>query len=61
MSEDKINEIANAVARIETKLDAHKERLDDSASRIHTLERKFWTALGAFFLSIATYIKSLFG
>lgn len=61
MSDDKLNEIARAVARIETKLDAHKERLDSHGSRIGTLEKKFWTALGAFFLSIATYVKSLFG
>jgi hypothetical protein len=54
-------EILDALARVETKLDFHKEALADYNLRIASLERKFWATLGAAVLSIAAYIKSMFG
>ena len=54
-------EILNALARGETKLDFHKEALTEYNQRIASLERKFWATLGAAIISVAAYIKSLFG
>jgi len=53
--------ILDALARVETKLDFHKEALDEYNKRIASLERKFWATLGAAALSVAAYLKSLFG
>ncbi len=52
--------ILDALARMETKIDFHKAALDEYDSRISSLERKFWTSIGAAVLSIGAYLKSLF-
>tara|TARA_R110002074_G_scaffold122882_1_gene257984 strand:+ start:240 stop:422 length:183 start_codon:yes stop_codon:yes gene_type:complete len=54
-------EILDTLARVETKLDFHKEALTEYNQRIASLERKFWATLGAAILSVAAYLKSLFG
>lgn len=52
--------IMEALARLETKLDFHKEAIEKYEERIARLERKMWTSLGAALLAITAYIKSLF-
>ena len=54
-------EILDALARVETKIDFHKEALTEYNKRIASLERKFWATLGAAIISVAAYIKTLFG
>lgn len=54
-------QILDTLARVETKLDFHKEALTEYNQRIASLERKFWATLGAAILSVAAYLKSLFG
>jgi len=49
-----------AITRIETKLDYLKENNDDFDKRISNLERKYWTALGAFALSVLSWLKTMF-
>jgi hypothetical protein len=57
--EEKLNEIAKAVVRIETKLDAHNETIKAHDGKISTLEKKIWTTLGAITMSAFAFIKSL--
>ena len=57
--DEKINQIALAVARIEEKLDNQKERIDRHEGKINTLEKKIWTTLGAISMSAFAFIKSL--
>jgi len=53
-------QIMEALARLETKLDFHKEAIEKYEQRISRLERKIWTSLGAALLAITAYLKSLF-
>lgn len=53
-------QILDALARVETKLDFHKEQLVDQEIRLKALEKKWWATLGAAILSVSAYIKSLF-
>ena len=57
--DEKLNQIALAVARIEEKLDNQKERIDSHEGKINTLEKKIWTTLGAISMSAFAFIKSL--
>ena len=57
--DEKINQIALAVARIEEKLDNQKERIDSHEGKISTLEKNIWTTLGAISMSAFAFIKSL--
>ena len=57
--QEQLNKIERAVVRIETKIDHHKEGLDDFERRISNLEKRYWTALGAFVLSILSWAKSM--
>ena len=57
--DEKLNEIAKAVVRIETKLDAQNETLKAHETKIGTLEKKIWTTLGAISMSAFAFIKSL--
>jgi len=56
---DEVRDILNALARVETKLDFHKETLDAYERRLASLERKFWTTLGAAGLSLMALIESM--
>jgi hypothetical protein len=58
--QEQLNKIERAIVRIETKLDNHKEGIDDFDRRITSLERKYWTALGAFALSVISWLKAIF-
>jgi hypothetical protein len=57
---DEFTEMMQSLSRIEAKLDAVKERNDEHGVRLATLEKRFWTGVGAMFISIAAYIKTLF-
>ena len=54
-----LQNIETKLARVETKLDFHKEDLDEHHRRISGLERKFWTSIGAAVLSFGAYVKSM--
>ncbi len=55
-----LDEVVDALARIETKLDFHKESLDKHESKIRDLEVKWWGSLGGVFVVAVTWFKSLF-
>jgi len=55
-----LKEISDALARIETKLDFHKESLDKHEGKIRDLEVKWWGSLGGVFVIGVTWVKSLF-
>ena len=57
--DEKLNQIALAVARIEEKLDNQKEKIERHEGKINTLEKKIWTTLGAISMSAFAFIKSL--
>jgi len=57
--DEKLTQIALAVARIEEKLDSQKEKIDRHEGKISTLEKKIWTTLGAISMSAFAFIKSL--
>lgn len=57
---EEIAQMMRSLSRIEAKLDALKERTDDHQVRLGTMEKKFWTGVGAMFISIAAYVKTLF-
>ena len=57
--EDKLNEILCGMARIETKIDHHKETIDNHSKRLSGLENRWWTALGGFVLAIGAWMKNL--
>lgn len=54
------SEMMQALGRIEGKLDAVVKQGDDHHARLGTLEKRFWTGVGAMFISIAAYVKTLF-
>jgi septal ring factor EnvC (AmiA/AmiB activator) len=58
--QEQLNKMERAITRIETKLDYLKESNDDFDKRITNLERKYWTALGAFALSVLSWLKTMF-
>lgn len=53
---DEVRDILNALARVETKLDFHKETLDAYERRLASLEKKYWTTLGAAMLSLLSMV-----
>lgn len=55
-----LEEVADTLARIETKLDFHKESLDKHEGKIRDLEVKYWGSLGGVFVIVASWVKSLF-
>ncbi len=57
--EDKIDKLIQGQVEIKTKIEALTEKSKDQESRIRGLEKKFWTALGTFFIGIATFIEGL--
>lgn len=57
--EEKINQLLTGMARIETKIDHHKETIEDHGKRLSSLETRWWTALGGFVLAIGAWIKNL--
>tara|TARA_R100001594_G_scaffold35033_1_gene64158 strand:- start:717 stop:905 length:189 start_codon:yes stop_codon:yes gene_type:complete len=57
--EDKIDKLIQGQVEIKTKLESLTEKSKDQESRIRNLEKKFWTALGTFFIGIATFVEGL--
>ena len=57
--EEKIDKLIQGQAERKTKIEALTEKTKDQESRIRNLEKKFWTALGTFFIGIATFIEGL--
>ena len=55
-----VNEIKVMIARIEQKLDYHKEEQDRQRRQISSLNKRWYTSLGAFTIAIGTLIKSFF-
>lgn len=58
--QNEINDIKIMVARIEQKLDYHKEEQDRQRRQISSLNKRWYTSLGAFTIAIGTLIKSFF-
>ena len=57
--EDKIDKLIQGQVEIKTKLESLTEKSKDQESRIRNLEKKFWTALGTFFIGIASFVEGL--
>ena len=57
---DGLQDIREGLARIETKLDFHKETIDKHEKKIEGLEFKWLGSIGGVGVIIAGYIKSLF-
>ena len=55
-----LEDVVDALARIETKLDFHKESIDQHEGKIRDLEVKYWGSLGGVFVVAVTWFKSLF-
>lgn len=53
-------EIIERLTRIETKTDALLDHKADQEKRIRSLEKKWYTSIGALFIALATFFKSLF-
>ena len=58
--EEKIDKLIQGQVEIKTKLNAMEDTTRDQEKRIRSLETKFWTALGTFFVGICTFIEGLF-
>ena len=58
--EEKIDKLIQGQIRLETKIEQISKQKQDHEKRIRSLETKFWTALGTFFVGIGTFIEGLF-
>ncbi|MCH2046441.1 MAG: hypothetical protein MK212_20165 [Saprospiraceae bacterium] len=58
--EEKIDKLIEGQIKIQTKLESIEDTTQDQEKRIRSLETKFWTALGTFFVGIGTFIEGLF-
>ncbi len=58
--EEKIDKLIEGQVRLETKIEQMSKQKIDHEKRIRSLEVKFWTALGTFFVGIGTFIEGLF-
>ena len=48
--EEKIDKLIQGQIRLETKIEQMSKQKNDHEKRIRSLETKFWTALGTFFV-----------
>lgn len=55
-----INEVKIILARVESKMDFYKEEQDRQRRQISSLNKRWYTSLGAFTIAIGTLIKSFF-
>ncbi len=55
-----INDIKIMLARVESKMDFYKEEQDRQRRQISSLNKRWYTSLGAFTIAIGTLIKSFF-
>ncbi len=58
--EEKIDKLIQGQIRMETKIEQMAKQKNDHEKRIRSLETKFWTALGTFFVWNGTFIEGLF-
>ncbi len=53
-------EIIERLTRIEAKTDVLIEQKHDHEKRVRNLEKKWYTSVGALFIALASFFKSLF-
>tara|TARA_Y100001937_G_C7074272_1_gene309854 strand:+ start:918 stop:1106 length:189 start_codon:yes stop_codon:yes gene_type:complete len=58
--EEKIDKLIQGQIEIKTELKNVMEKTNDQEKRIRSLEKKFWAALGTFFVGIGTFVEGLF-
>lgn len=58
--EHQLRELLDRAARIEENTKSIKENQKDQEERIRSLEKKWWSSLGAFGLAVVSFFKSFF-
>ena len=58
---DKLDQIITTLARVETKLDAVSNTVNQHDEVIDGLQKKWWSGVGAFFLAVGLWLKQLVG
>tara|TARA_Y100001973_G_C4999518_1_gene232947 strand:+ start:40 stop:228 length:189 start_codon:yes stop_codon:yes gene_type:complete len=58
--EEKIDKLIQGQIEIKTELKNVTEKTNDQEKRIRSLEKKFWAALGTFFVGIGTFVEGFF-
>lgn len=56
--QEQINKIEILVAKIDQKLDHYKEEQDRQRTQIHSLNKKWWSSLGAAMLALGSFVKT---
>ena len=57
--EEKINQLLEGQAVMKSQLDEIIKQKNDHETRIRSLEKKFWTSLAIFGVSIGTFIEGI--
>ncbi len=58
--EDKINQLLQGQAVMQSKLEEIIKQKNDHEKRIRSLEKKFWTSIAIIITGIGTFIEGLF-
>ena len=58
--EDKINQLLQGQAVMQSKLEEISKQKNDHEKRIRSLEKKFWTSIAMILTGIGTFIEGLF-
>ena len=58
--EDKINQLLQGRAVMQSKLEEISKQKNDHEKRIRSLEKKFWTSIAIIVTGIGTFIEGLF-
>ena len=58
--EDKINQLLQGQAVMQSKLEEISKQKNDHERRIRSLEKKFWTSIAIIVTGIGTFIEALF-
>jgi|TARA_B100001059_G_scaffold236348_1_gene286336 hypothetical protein len=58
--EDKINQLLQGQAVMQSKLEEISKQKNDHEKRIRSLEKKFWTSIAIIVTGIGTFIEGLF-
>ena len=58
--EDKINQLLQGQAVMQSKLEEISKQKNDHERRIRSLEKKFWTSIAIIITGIGTFIEGLF-
>ena len=58
--EDKINQLLQGQAVMQSKLEEISKQKNDHERRIRSLEKKFWTSIAMIVTGIGTFIEGLF-